>query len=667
MDTMDFQNSIMQQVEKKILINNNGQSMFAPNNFRELTVYPTLFDLELSEPYLQPNILKGAYRNVEHYLDVHFRLLREDFFAPLREGIALFKEISNSKQNYRYKKNIKNLRIFYDVEFEKKDELLLERHGFLIKFGKTLNINYMENQFKTGSLLIFSADGLKNIFLGIALQLLENGMLLVELVQDSKPLYNITFTMFESEVFFEPYRSSMEILKNMNSYNFPMKKYIISACKEIDNPVYIDTDQCYSVDNVAKFRVLSNDEWPKKEELGLDLMQLKAFKAALTREFTVIQGPPGTGKTFIGLKILKTIINSYEIQGSNTIKPFPIIVVCYTNHALDQFLDGVLSFTKKVVRIGSSQSEIIEKYNIKKIRHIKQSYKTDTKWFEKKCISDEIKYFELHGRILSLNSGIVELSLLKNGMPKIYHKFFNTSLDLIKWLFQDNDYFTVNPIEFITAYCCKMNNGVFHSDELLEIKNEDYNKDTSSKSCINKDIIVYSITLDDINDACESLHLELEKMANSGVHCYYDIEETNFNFDTMKKVRDYFTSMSNLADSDIKLPTTIEDLNVLGMKQRWKLYLSWVNIIKEMFDIKTMHYEQIRTNLHKQFVELRDLDHIEPLKKMHVVGLTTTGAAKKKIMFEALKPSIGMKCFFYNLYFMHYQLILIFSDCGRSC
>lgn len=629
--------------------------MFAPNNFRELTVYPTIFDLEFNEPFLRPNISKGVYQNVEHYLDVQFRLLREDFLAPLREGIASYKEISNNKEQYRYKTKTNNLRIYHGVKFEKKDEFLLEKHGFLINFNRdqTLNINhYMEDQFMTGSLLLFSADGLKNMFLGVVLEFLENGMLLVELLKDAKPLYNVSFTVFENDVFFEPYRSSMEILKDMNSYNFPMKKYIISACKEIDNPVYIDADQCYSVDNVAKFRVLFNDEWPKKEELGLDEMQLKAFKAALTREFTVIQGPPGTGKTFIGLKIIQTIINSYEIQDSRMINTLPIIVVCYTNHALDQFIEGILSFTKKVVRIGSSKSEIIEKYNIKKIRSNKKSSKTDAKWLEKRCIMKEIKYFDKLSKKLSLNAGIVELSLLKNGMPKIYHTFFNTSLDLLKWLFQDIDYFIVNPIEFITAFCFEMNNGVFHSDELLYIKNKEDNiKEELLKSCksyTREDVVVYSITLDDINGACKSLCLEkikLEKLAISDVDYFYDIEETKFNFDIMEKVRDYFTSMSNLADADIKLPTAIQDLNILDMRQRWKLYLSWVNTTKEMFNIKIMHYEQTRTHLHKQFVELRDLDNIEVLKKMHIVALTTAGAAKKKLMLEGLKPPIGMKYF----------------------
>ena len=45
------------------------------------------------------------------------------------------------------------------------------------------------------------------------------------------------------------------------------------------------------------------DQWPSKEQLGLDQSQYEALQTALTKEVAVIQGPPGTGKTFLGLKV----------------------------------------------------------------------------------------------------------------------------------------------------------------------------------------------------------------------------------------------------------------------------------------------------------------------------------------------------------------------------
>lgn len=49
----------------------------------------------------------------------------------------------------------------------------------------------------------------------------------------------------------------------------------------------------------------------------------------------------------------------------------PILVVCYTNHALDQFLEGIHEFHPEgIVRIGGrSQSEILKDCSLKEIKY----------------------------------------------------------------------------------------------------------------------------------------------------------------------------------------------------------------------------------------------------------------------------------------------------------
>jgi len=41
----------------------------------------------------------------------------------------------------------------------------------------------------------------------------------------------------------------------------------------------------------------------------LDHGQCVALVAALTREFAFIQGPPGTGKSYLGLKLMKVLLD----------------------------------------------------------------------------------------------------------------------------------------------------------------------------------------------------------------------------------------------------------------------------------------------------------------------------------------------------------------------
>lgn len=46
-----------------------------------------------------------------------------------------------------------------------------------------------------------------------------------------------------------------------------------------------------------------------------------------------------------------------------------MLVICYTNHALDQFLEGIYAFNKNIVRIGGkSKSDILLNCNLQAIR-----------------------------------------------------------------------------------------------------------------------------------------------------------------------------------------------------------------------------------------------------------------------------------------------------------
>ena len=69
----------------------DGSSGAPPNDFRSLSLIPTLEDIDINQAvYLRPAKIKGQYDSDEHYLDVQFRLLREDLIRPLREGIAAY-------------------------------------------------------------------------------------------------------------------------------------------------------------------------------------------------------------------------------------------------------------------------------------------------------------------------------------------------------------------------------------------------------------------------------------------------------------------------------------------------------------------------------------------------------------------------------------------------
>ena len=75
-------------------------------------------------------------------------------------------------------------------------------------------------------------------------------------------------------------------------------------------------------------------------------------------------GPPGCGKTFIGLKIVHLLLSLIPKLEK------PILLLTYKNHALDEFLKGMLKFCHKrdLVRIGGRSKEPeLEECNLQSI------------------------------------------------------------------------------------------------------------------------------------------------------------------------------------------------------------------------------------------------------------------------------------------------------------
>ncbi|KAF7716581.1 Zinc finger C3H1-type domain-containing protein [Penicillium ucsense] len=97
-------------------------------------------------------------------------------------------------------------------------------------------------------------------------------------------------------------------------------------------------------------------------QTGLDYGQCQGLIAALTREYALIQGPPGTGKSYLGVKLVQVLLG---VKAKANLGP--ILVICYTNHALDQFLKHLLDAgIEKVIRIGGrSQAPELDGKNLR--------------------------------------------------------------------------------------------------------------------------------------------------------------------------------------------------------------------------------------------------------------------------------------------------------------
>ncbi|KAH7122786.1 P-loop containing nucleoside triphosphate hydrolase protein [Dendryphion nanum] len=105
-----------------------------------------------------------------------------------------------------------------------------------------------------------------------------------------------------------------------------------------------------------------------QKPVKLDQPQADSLLNGLTKRVSLIQGPPGTGKSFIGALLAKAI-HDYTNE--------TILVLCYTNHALDQFLEDLLDIgisPDSIVRLGSKSTQRTKQLNI---FEQKRTYKHD--------------------------------------------------------------------------------------------------------------------------------------------------------------------------------------------------------------------------------------------------------------------------------------------------
>lgn len=90
-----------------------------PNDFREIGICPTEADIfTMQDVYLRKNIVKGTYEDTDHYLDVQFRLLHEDFIRGLREGIREYTALIKTIPKHNIRK-AKDVNVYNNVRIEK--------------------------------------------------------------------------------------------------------------------------------------------------------------------------------------------------------------------------------------------------------------------------------------------------------------------------------------------------------------------------------------------------------------------------------------------------------------------------------------------------------------------------------------------------------------------
>ena len=418
------------------------------------------------------NKIEGKYKSYEEYINTMFCLEYEDCYRNLRRAIyELVKEAKplnnlEKKERWTFERKKHDIFCYFDGKIIKtemnKDGILLTI-DFIPLVGKKIKFT---KRMLNGSLVIITNNNYEDYLLVVVSYNPYVEKNLLEKSEDKKrkekldmfnipkePIYRIKFELinitleslkflmknrtnlqlFESKAYFQSYIYILKRLKYIHMKEFPFKNEIIDS--EFGN-LKVDKESYKYKDGFIFPK--KKDEYPKclKKE-NLDTSQLESIKYCLMNKISLIQGPPGTGKSYVGSIITNILKENLTNEDSK------ILIVCFTNHALDQFLESILKNNENcIARIGGKcKNEVIKKY----ILNSNEKYKS------KKYVNCEIKLNEIGHEmadiidLLNKNKKVNFEKIKKDkDLKKIYKKIFNDFFKLLN--IKKEDYINKFPL-----------------------------------------------------------------------------------------------------------------------------------------------------------------------------------------------------------------------------
>ncbi|TMW58314.1 hypothetical protein Poli38472_011902 [Pythium oligandrum] len=389
---------------------------------KEISILPTTSEVfSPHTPALPGNFafLDGAHwlpPGPERWIDTHFRLFREDMCQILRESLQdLAGRFENSKRFNVGR--VKGEKVDFSLYQISQYGLVMLHTGSDVKGGyklrqglcvdlefplSTLGTKFKERdraQFwdRSGRLrrdsmvavVSYASGSLEVVFSKVVVREIANlvkdpakisvqpySSADLKVVRTWQQVGASIFLVELNKLFFDSYEPVLKALQEVSAFDIPFLDHLapvvpmqggrmdvpqyclqpgfrfdLSPCLKGNRRVHLEPDDVQSralcVQNLVRESTLEKD-------------QAEAVVGALCSQVACIQGLPGSGKSFIGNLITQVILKANVT---------PILVVCYTNHALDQFLCHLLdSGINKIVRIGGQSKEPrLEPYNLSKL------------------------------------------------------------------------------------------------------------------------------------------------------------------------------------------------------------------------------------------------------------------------------------------------------------
>ncbi|KAG9063296.1 hypothetical protein KI688_004178 [Linnemannia hyalina] len=429
--------------------------------------------------------------------------------------------------------------------------------------------------------------------------------------------------------FFEAYHPILKTLQTCEPGDMPFGKYLAPAEEQeagatvtnVDPPLYarapdFEFDLTVLLAAPATCRLDVQDPLSHQQAVvalrdhsNLDDTQSQALVDSLCREVALVRGPPGTGKTKIGVDLMRVLVQNSERKNFG-----PILCICYTNHALDQFLEHLLDQgITRLIRIGSrSQSEKLRQYGLGEL-------------------------MKVHGKAFAVRAALAqayaEWETVAQELEKIDKDLRRSKpllADVLRHIMMDND------------------------DQYFELECGDGRREPDKEpKSIEKNHQRWSTGADLAKMGRENRRIQ-KKWTKTRRQATKRREKILAALS--KEDLDEWEVESALADIDgpsdhvalIAIPNTNRPLNTLrdaslwtmSMEERERLQKFWTAQAQEELQERYTKLQGKIQSLSKRVSEAHDEIRRGILRKAYVIGMTTNGAAKFNSMITALSPKI---------------------------
>ncbi|RDA90958.1 hypothetical protein CP533_3079 [Ophiocordyceps camponoti-saundersi (nom. inval.)] len=356
-------------------------------DFRQIAIYPTLDEIQSKkEPFLQrlKDVFDGPRESrARDHRDWLFRLLREDMLAELKEDLLV--ATGQKKKSRKAVVSLRRLGLIDALDDGPRQTLTLVvecREGITFpskvktetEKKKYLKDNRSFLPHQSFGALCYGKDVVAFGFLlreftllcqsppAVGIQFIDALGLRSALEALLGPrAEELIFVVVDTPTF--AYQPILQRLKEI-TYN-PVEDSFLFPPDEVSGECFVPEGLRTVIDHF-KIAIAADESVclstvasiPSSLVVVIGGAQLQSLVSGLDSTIGLIQGPPGTGKSFVGALIVLLILQ---------LTRYRVLVLSFTNHALDQFLDDLKNVGVDeaiMVRLGSKAPLNAEKMHI---------------------------------------------------------------------------------------------------------------------------------------------------------------------------------------------------------------------------------------------------------------------------------------------------------------